>query len=135
MTSTGAVNATIANFNNALTGTVVANGLVTFTGGVRVGKIIAGKAGYKRAALELGGNDPLIILDDLSDADLDKAAELAVAREQLGDAFIAVELDDECAKPDVGMPPHSVLTEHLIDAAGKRTALGTAVAQAASPIS
>ena len=53
--------------------------IITFTGGVRVGKIIAGKAGYKRAALELGGNDPLIILDDLSDADLDKAADLAVA--------------------------------------------------------
>jgi len=53
--------------------------VITFTGGVRVGKLIAGKAGYKRAALELGGNDPLIVLDDLSDADLDKAAELAVA--------------------------------------------------------
>lgn len=53
--------------------------IITFTGGVRVGKIIAAKAGYKRAALELGGNDPLIILDDLSDADLDKAAELAAA--------------------------------------------------------
>ena len=48
-------------------------------GGVRVGKIIAGKAGYRRAALELGGNDPLIVLDDLSESDLDKAAELAVA--------------------------------------------------------
>ena len=54
-------------------------GVITFTGGVRVGKIIAGKAGYRRAALELGGNDPLIVLDDLSDSDLDKAAELAVA--------------------------------------------------------
>ena len=53
--------------------------VITFTGGVRVGKIIAAKAGYKRAALELGGNDPLIILDDLSDGDLDKAADLAVA--------------------------------------------------------
>jgi putative phosphonoacetaldehyde dehydrogenase len=53
--------------------------IITFTGGVRVGKIIAAKAGYKRAALELGGNDPLIILDDLSDSDLEKAAELAVA--------------------------------------------------------
>jgi acyl-CoA reductase-like NAD-dependent aldehyde dehydrogenase len=53
--------------------------VITFTGGVRVGKIIAGKAGYRRAALELGGNDPLIVLDDLSDNDLDKAAELAVA--------------------------------------------------------
>ncbi|MFM8700703.1 MAG: phosphonoacetaldehyde dehydrogenase [Hyphomicrobiales bacterium] len=52
--------------------------LITFTGGVKVGKLIAAKAGYKRAALELGGNDPLIICDDISDDDLDKAAELAV---------------------------------------------------------
>jgi putative phosphonoacetaldehyde dehydrogenase len=54
-------------------------GVITFTGGVRVGKIIAAKAGYKRAALELGGNDPLIVLNDLTNDDLDKAAELAVA--------------------------------------------------------
>jgi len=53
--------------------------LITFTGGVTVGKLIAAKAGYRRVALELGGNDPLIVLDDLSDVDLDKAAELAVA--------------------------------------------------------
>src|SRR5688572_10819098 len=60
---------------------MVTNGdidVITFTGGVKVGKIIAAKAGYRRAALELGGNDPLIVLDDLSDADLDKAADLAV---------------------------------------------------------
>jgi putative phosphonoacetaldehyde dehydrogenase len=49
--------------------------LVTFTGSVRVGKYIAEKAGYKRIVLELGGNDPLIVMED---ADLDKAAELAV---------------------------------------------------------
>jgi putative phosphonoacetaldehyde dehydrogenase len=54
-------------------------GVITFTGGVRVGKMIAAKAGYRRAALELGGNDPLIVLDDLNDDDLEKAAELAVA--------------------------------------------------------
>ena len=53
--------------------------VVTFTGSVKVGKYIADKAGYKRLVLELGGNDPLIVCDDLSDADLDKAAELAVA--------------------------------------------------------
>ena len=53
--------------------------ILTFTGGVRVGKMIATKAGYKRQALELGGNDPLIVLNDLDDADLDKAAALAVA--------------------------------------------------------
>ena len=32
--------------------------LVTFTGGVAIGKYIAGKAVYKRQVLELGGNDP-----------------------------------------------------------------------------
>jgi acyl-CoA reductase-like NAD-dependent aldehyde dehydrogenase len=53
-------------------------GVITFTGGVRVGKLIAAKAGYRRSALELGGNDPLIVLDDLADDDLDRAAELAV---------------------------------------------------------
>jgi putative phosphonoacetaldehyde dehydrogenase len=53
--------------------------IITFTGGVPVGKLIASKAGYKRMALELGGNDPLIICNDLSDADLDKAATIAVA--------------------------------------------------------
>jgi phosphonoacetaldehyde dehydrogenase len=53
--------------------------MVTFTGSVKVGKYIADKAGYRRIVLELGGNDPLIVMDDLSDSDLDKAAELAVA--------------------------------------------------------
>jgi phosphonoacetaldehyde dehydrogenase len=49
--------------------------LITFTGSVRVGKYIAEKAGYRRIVLELGGNDPLIVMED---ADLDKAADLAV---------------------------------------------------------
>lgn len=48
--------------------------LVTFTGGVAIGKRIAAKIGYRRVVLELGGNDPLIVMDD---ADLDEAASLA----------------------------------------------------------
>lgn len=50
--------------------------LICFTGGVAVGKSIAARLGYRRAMLELGGNDPLIVLGD---ADLDEAASLAVA--------------------------------------------------------
>jgi len=50
--------------------------LVTFTGGVSVGKYIAAKAVYKRQVLELGGNDPIIVLED---ADLDEAATLAAS--------------------------------------------------------
>ncbi|MDT0202956.1 dienelactone hydrolase family protein [Nocardioides sp. AE5] len=42
-------------------------------------------------------------------------------REQLGDAFVAVELDDEDANPDALIAPHSVLTEHYVDAPGSRT--------------
>jgi phosphonoacetaldehyde dehydrogenase len=48
--------------------------LVTFTGGVAIGKAIAAKAVYKRQVLELGGNDPIIVMDD---ADLHEAATLA----------------------------------------------------------
>ncbi|HVE50372.1 MAG TPA: phosphonoacetaldehyde dehydrogenase [Casimicrobiaceae bacterium] len=50
--------------------------LVTFTGGVAVGKYIAAKAVYKRQVLELGGNDPIIVMED---ANLDEAAALAAA--------------------------------------------------------
>jgi len=50
--------------------------LVTFTGGVAIGKAIAARAVYKRQVLELGGNDPLIVMDD---ADLDEAAALAAS--------------------------------------------------------
>ena len=38
--------------------------LITFTGGVTVGKYIAENMGYRRAVLELGGNDPLIVMED-----------------------------------------------------------------------
>ncbi len=50
--------------------------LVTFTGGVPIGKYIASKAVYKRQVLELGGNDPIIVMED---ADLAEAASLAAA--------------------------------------------------------
>jgi putative phosphonoacetaldehyde dehydrogenase len=49
--------------------------LITFTGGVKVGKYIAEHMGYRRAILELGGNDPLIVMED---ADLEEASNLAV---------------------------------------------------------
>jgi phosphonoacetaldehyde dehydrogenase len=44
--------------------------IVSFTGSVAVGKAIAQTAGYKKLVLELGGNDPLIIMED---ADIEKA--------------------------------------------------------------
>jgi len=50
--------------------------MVTFTGGVAIGKSIASRAGYRRMVLELGGNDPIIVMED---ADLEEAATLATA--------------------------------------------------------
>jgi putative phosphonoacetaldehyde dehydrogenase len=48
--------------------------LVSFTGSAAIGKTIAKTAGYKKLCLELGGNSPLIILED---ADMDLAVTLA----------------------------------------------------------
>nr|WP_202122566.1 dienelactone hydrolase family protein [Streptomyces sp. BA2] len=45
----------------------------------------------------------------------------AFLRHRLGDAFTAVELDDSDASPEGVLPPHSVLTEHLIDEPGQPT--------------
>jgi putative phosphonoacetaldehyde dehydrogenase len=50
--------------------------LVTFTGGVTIGKYIAKTVGYRRMVLELGGNDPIIVMED---ADVEEAASLAVS--------------------------------------------------------
>jgi len=48
--------------------------MVSFTGSVEIGKQIARTAGYKKICLELGGNSPLIVLED---ADIDRAVTLA----------------------------------------------------------
>lgn len=49
--------------------------VVSFTGSTPVGQGIAEKAQIKQLALELGGNGPLVVLDD---ADLDRAVDAAV---------------------------------------------------------
>ncbi|MEO8137974.1 MAG: phosphonoacetaldehyde dehydrogenase, partial [Betaproteobacteria bacterium] len=82
--------------------------LITFTGGVAIGKYIASKMGYRRAVLELGGNDPIIVMED---ADLDEASTLAVqgsyknsgqrctavkrmlVQERVADAFVELVID------------------------------------------
>ncbi|MFG2332773.1 dienelactone hydrolase family protein [Streptomyces sp. NPDC048604] len=45
----------------------------------------------------------------------------ALLREKLGEAFIGIELDAGAANGDSPLPPHSVLTEHLIDEPGEPT--------------
>ena len=48
---------------------------ISFTGSVETGVSISHKAGMKKITLELGGNDPLIVLED---ADIEKAVKAAV---------------------------------------------------------
>jgi hypothetical protein len=42
-------------------------------------------------------------------------------RDELGDAFTCVELEDADANPDGLTKPHSVLTEHFVDELGSGT--------------
>lgn len=49
------------------------------------------------------------------------AARFKHLKREFGDAFEAIELDDATANPDGPWPPHSVLTNHLIDAEGEPT--------------
>ena len=49
--------------------------VISFTGSSPVGERIAQKAGIKKLALELGGNGPILVLDD---ADLERAVDAAI---------------------------------------------------------
>jgi dienelactone hydrolase len=49
------------------------------------------------------------------------AERFAFLADELGDGFVAVEIDDESANPDAAGPAHSVLTEHLVDEPGQPT--------------
>ncbi|BAW31711.1 MAG TPA: lactaldehyde dehydrogenase [Methanothermobacter sp.] len=62
---------------------------ITFTGGFKTGKMIAEKSGMKKLTLELGGNDPIIVLKD---ANIEKAVEGALKGSYLysGQVCIAV---------------------------------------------
>ncbi|MGD8328273.1 MAG: aldehyde dehydrogenase family protein [Acidobacteriota bacterium] len=50
--------------------------MVSFTGGLEVGRIIAARAGLKKLGMELGSNSPVIVMGD---ADLDAALEAVVS--------------------------------------------------------
>ena len=45
----------------------------------------------------------------------------AFLHDKLGDAFVAIELEDADANPAALLPPHSVVTEHLVDQPGSAT--------------
>ena len=113
--------------------------LITFTGGIPVGKLIAKKAGYKRQVLELGGNDPLIILNDLSDNDLNFAAELAVggATKNSGQRCTAVKrilVQNKIADKFVPIVLEKAKTINFGDPMDSETELGTVISEDAAQL-
>ncbi|MGZ7048672.1 MAG: lactaldehyde dehydrogenase [Methanobacterium sp.] len=73
----GIINA-VTGFGNEVGDEIVKNkgvNKISFTGSVETGLNISKNAGMKKLTLELGGNDPLIVLDD---ADIDEAVNAAV---------------------------------------------------------
>jgi putative phosphonoacetaldehyde dehydrogenase len=110
--------------------------VISFTGGVAVGKSIAARLGYRRAVLELGGNDPLIVL---ADADLEEAAGLALrgAFQNSGQRCTAVkriiaveEVADELAARVVA----AAAGLRAGDPADERTDVGTVIDEPAARI-
>jgi len=111
--------------------------LITFTGGVAVGKMIAGKAGYRRAMLELGGNDPLIVLGDLDENDLDRAAKLAVegATKNSGQRCTAVKrvlVEERVADRFAAMVAEKAQAIRFGDPMDPDTDLGTVISEEAA---
>ncbi len=97
----GALNA-VTGYGKAIGDEIVTSPIVnkiSFTGSVKIGEHISKQAGMKKLTLELGGNDPLIILED---ANIEKAVEAAVRGSYLnaGQVCIGVKrviLDDKIA--------------------------------------
>jgi putative phosphonoacetaldehyde dehydrogenase len=110
--------------------------LVTFTGGVAVGKYIASQAGYRRVVLELGGNDPLIVMED---ADLDEASTLAVqgSYKNSGQRCTAVKrmlVHDAIAKRFVDLLVDKTRAWKYGDPSDRNVDMGTVIDEAAAKL-
>jgi lactaldehyde dehydrogenase len=73
----GVVN-TVTGFGSEVGDELVVNegiNKISFTGGVATGLSISSRAGMKKVTLELGGNDPLLVLED---ADIEKAVKAGI---------------------------------------------------------
>ncbi|MFM0208138.1 phosphonoacetaldehyde dehydrogenase [Paraburkholderia sediminicola] len=108
--------------------------LITFTGGVQIGKYIASKIGYRRAVLELGGNDPIIVMED---ADLDEASTLAVSGSyknsgQRCTAIKRILVHEAVADRFVGLLVEKTRAIRYGDPADPETDMGTVIDEAAA---
>lgn len=85
--------------------------MVSFTGSTAVGEGIVRKAGIKKLALELGGNGPLVVLDD---ADLDRAVDAAV----FGSFFHSGQICMIANRVVVDASVHDEFVERFVDRVG-----------------
>ncbi|TQM66633.1 4-hydroxybenzaldehyde dehydrogenase [Actinomadura hallensis] len=85
--------------------------MVSFTGSTAVGEGIVRKAGIKKVALELGGNGPLVVLDD---ADLDRAVDAAV----FGSFFHSGQICMIANRVIVDASVHDEFVERFVDRVG-----------------
>jgi aldehyde dehydrogenase (NAD+) len=108
--------------------------VIAFTGSVPVGLELARRSGYRRTVLELGGNDPLLVLRD---ADLDEAAALAVsgATRNSGQRCTAVKriIADEVIGDEL-VERIDARAQQLVvgDPLGERTDIGTLIDEEAA---
>ncbi len=107
---------------------------ISFTGSVTTGLMISQKAGMKKVTLELGGNDPMIVLKD---ADIDKAVKgvingafLNAGQVCMGVKRIIIEdeIADEFAEKLVGETEKLVMGNPL----DEKTTLGTLISEDAA---
>ncbi|ARL92925.1 phosphonoacetaldehyde dehydrogenase [Burkholderia pseudomallei] len=108
--------------------------LVAFTGSVAVGKRIAQMAGYRRTVLELGGNDPLIVMED---ADLERAAQLAAKGSYKNSGQRCTAVKRILVERTVARPFTELLVEHSRrwqtgDPMDERVDIGTLIDDAAA---
>lgn len=107
---------------------------ISFTGSVTTGLMISQKAGMKKVTLELGGNDPMIVL---ADADIEKAIKGVIngAFLNAGQVCMGVKriiIEDEIADDFVQKLVEK--TEKLVmgDPLDSKTTLGTLISQKAA---
>ncbi|MBQ6098908.1 MAG: aldehyde dehydrogenase family protein [Methanobrevibacter sp.] len=107
---------------------------ISFTGSVTTGLMISQKAGMKKVTLELGGNDPMIVLND---ADIDKAIKGVIngAFLNAGQVCMGVKriiVEDEIA--DEFCEKLVVETEKLVmgNPLDEKTTLGTLISEKAA---
>ncbi len=107
---------------------------ISFTGSVTTGMMISQKAGMKKVTLELGGNDPMVVLND---ADIDKAVKGVINGAFLNAGQVCMGVKRIIVEEDISKEFAQMLvreTEKLVmgNPMDEKTTLGTLISQKAA---